>query len=37
MIRGRRTGKSFNMGDKLWIRVKNTDLNKRNIDFQIIS
>ena len=37
MIRGRRSGKSFNMGDKLWIRVKNTDLNKRNIDFQIIS
>lgn len=37
IAKGRRTGRTFNMGDKLWIRVKNTDLNKRNIDFQIIS
>ena len=37
IAKGRRTGKTFSMGDKLWIRVKNTDLNKRNIDFQIIS
>lgn len=37
IAKGRRTGRTFNMGDKLWICVKNTDLNKRNIDFQIIS
>ncbi len=37
IAKGRRTGKTYSMGDKLWIRVKNTDLKKRNIDFQIIS
>jgi ribonuclease R/exosome complex exonuclease DIS3/RRP44 len=37
IVRGSRTGKTYTMGDRIWIRVKNTDLAKRNIDFQIVS
>lgn len=37
IVRGSRTGKTYTMGDRIWIRVKNTDLTKRNIDFQIVS
>ena len=36
-VKGKRTGKTFSLGEKIWIRVKNTDLSKRNIDLQIIS
>jgi len=33
---GQRTGKSYSMGQQVRIRVKNTDLAKRNIDFVFV-
>jgi len=33
---GDRTKKSFSMGQQVRIRVKNTDLAKRNIDFMFV-
>jgi len=35
-IRGTRTGKIYRLGDKVIIRVKNTDMEKRTIDFEMI-
>ena len=33
---GQRTGTSYAMGQQVRIRVKNTDLAKRNIDFSFV-
>ncbi len=35
-IRGTRTGQIYRLGDKVTIRVKNTDIEKRTIDFEMI-
>ncbi len=35
-IRGTRTGQIYRLGDKVTIRVKNTDIEKRTIDFDMI-
>jgi ribonuclease R len=35
-IRGTRTGQIYRLGDKVTIRVKNTDMEKRTIDFEMI-
>lgn len=34
-LRGQRTGKTFRIGDKIKIRVKNVDIDERNIDFEL--
>lgn len=33
---GRRTKKTYQLGDEVYIRVKNTDLVKRNLDFELL-
>lgn len=35
-VKGQRTGKTYSMGQQVRIRVKNTDLAKRNIDFAFV-
>lgn len=35
-IRGSRTGRIYRLGDKVTIRVKNTDMENRTIDFEMI-
>jgi ribonuclease R len=36
MVIGRRTKTSYRMGQSVWIKVKNTNLSKRTIDFEFI-
>jgi ribonuclease R len=36
IVVGQRTKQTFTMGLKIWIRVKNTNLAKRTIDFELI-
>jgi ribonuclease R len=36
MVIGQRTKTSYTMGQRVWIRVKNTNLAKRNIDFEFV-
>ena len=33
---GRRKGKTFTFGDKVYVRVKATDLDKRTIDLEFV-
>ncbi len=33
---GKRTGKKYQLGDEVYIKVKNTDLVKRNLDFELV-
>ena len=33
---GRKTGKMYQLGDEVYIRVKNADLVKRQLDFDLI-
>ncbi len=35
-IIGRHTGKKYQLGDEVYVKVKNTDLVKRNLDFDLI-
>jgi ribonuclease R len=32
---GERTRRSFRLGDKLWVRVVNVDLDERKVDFEL--
>ena len=34
---GRATGKMYQLGDEVMVRVKNTDLMKKQLDFEIIN
>lgn len=34
---GSRTGKTYSMGDRIWIRIKQTNLQRRTIDFEVIN
>ncbi|MFY0643579.1 MAG: ribonuclease R [Bacteroidia bacterium] len=34
---GQRKGKTFEMGDRIWIRIKGTDLQRRTIDFELVN
>ena len=34
---GQATGKMYQLGDEVMIRVKNTDLMKKQLDFELIS
>ena len=36
IVVGQRTNKKYSMGQRVFIRVKNTDLAKRNIDFEFV-
>lgn len=36
MVIGQRTKQTYSMGQRVWIRVKNTNLAKRNIDFEFV-
>ena len=36
MVVGKRTGIEYHMGTKVWIRVKNTNLARRTIDFEFV-
>jgi len=35
-IVGKRTQKSYQLGDEVWVEVKKADLIKRNLDFELI-
>src|SRR5690625_2595481 len=35
-IIGRHTGKKYQLGDEVYVKVKNTDLEKRNLDFELL-
>ena len=34
---GQRSGRTFEMGDRVWIRIKDTDLQRRTIDFELVN
>ena len=36
MVVGQRTKQTYSMGQRVWIRVKNTNLAKRNVDFEFV-
>jgi ribonuclease R/exosome complex exonuclease DIS3/RRP44 len=36
IVVGRKTKRSYALGQKIWVKVKETNLLKRNIDFTII-
>lgn len=35
-VRGERTGKTFQLGDVVWVRVERADLQKRQLDFSLV-
>ncbi|APU68108.1 ribonuclease R [Christiangramia flava] len=35
-VTGRKTGKTFTLGDEVYVRVKNADLIKRHLDFSMV-
>jgi ribonuclease R/exosome complex exonuclease DIS3/RRP44 len=35
-ITGRKTNKSYQLGDEVYVKVKNADLSKRQLDFTLI-
>ena len=35
-IVGQRTGKMYQLGDEVFVRVKNADLEKRHLDFVLL-
>ncbi len=36
IVVGQRSKNTYSMGQKVWIRIKNTNLAKRNIDFEFV-
>lgn len=35
-VTGKRTGKTFTLGDEVYVKVKNADLVKRHLDFTLL-